>query len=63
VLHLLERLADSPAVVMNDLGGVLAWTPLTEALSATSAPCPSGSERLELLHVVGLQRLVPEAAR
>lgn len=32
VLHLLDRLADSAALVMSDTGDVLAWTPLAAAL-------------------------------
>ena len=63
VLHLLDRLADSAVVVVNDLGDVLAWTPLAQALFADYSTVPSGRRNLHLMFFTGREeqhRLLPE---
>jgi transcriptional regulator with XRE-family HTH domain len=46
VLHLLDRLADSAAVVVNDLGDVLASTPLAQAVFNDADAVPAGRRNL-----------------
>jgi transcriptional regulator with XRE-family HTH domain len=63
VLHLLDRLADSAVVVVNDLGDVLAWTPLAQAVFADFSGVPAGQRNLYLLFFTGREeqhRLLPE---
>jgi transcriptional regulator with XRE-family HTH domain len=63
VLHLLDRLADSAVVVVNDLGDVLAWTPLAQALFADYSAVPTGRRNLHLMFFTGREeehRLLPE---
>jgi MmyB-like transcription regulator ligand binding domain len=63
VLHLLDRLADSAVVVVNDLGDVLAWTPLAQAVFADFSGVPAGQQNLYLLFFTGQEeqhRLLPE---
>jgi transcriptional regulator with XRE-family HTH domain len=63
VLHLLDRLADSAVVVTNDLGDVLAWTPLAQALFTDLGALPAGRQNLYRMFFTGqeeLHRLLPE---
>jgi transcriptional regulator with XRE-family HTH domain len=63
VLHLLDRLADSAVVVVNDLGDVLAWTPLAQALFADDSALPPGRRNLYRTFFTGREerhRLLPE---
>jgi transcriptional regulator with XRE-family HTH domain len=63
VLHLLDRLADSAVVVVNDLGDVLAWTPLAQALWTDFSALPVGRRNLYRIFFTGpeeLQRLLPD---
>jgi transcriptional regulator with XRE-family HTH domain len=63
VLHLLDRLADSAVVVVNELGDVLAWTPLTQALFTDYSALPAGERNLYRMFFTGreeLHRLLPE---
>jgi transcriptional regulator with XRE-family HTH domain len=63
VLHLLDRLADSAVVVVNELGDVLAWTPLTEALFGDLSGLPAGQRNLYRMFFTGQEeqhRLLPE---
>jgi transcriptional regulator with XRE-family HTH domain len=64
VLHLLDRLADSAAVVTNDLGDVLVWTPLAQALFTDLGALPAGQQNLHRMFFTGreeqLHRLLPE---
>jgi transcriptional regulator with XRE-family HTH domain len=63
VLHLLDRLADSAVMVVNDLGDVLAWTPLAQALWTDFSALPAGQRNLYRIFFTGpeeLQRLLPE---
>ena len=62
VLHLLDRLADSAVVVVNDLGDVLAWTPLAQVLTDFGA-LPAGERNLYRNFFTGPEdrhRLPPE---
>jgi len=63
VLHLLDRLADSAVTVVNDLGDLLAWTPLAQAIFADFSAVPTGQRNLYRMFFTGpeeLQRLPPE---
>jgi transcriptional regulator with XRE-family HTH domain len=63
VLHLLDRLADSAAMVVNDLGDVLAWTPLAQAVFPDLAAVPPGQQNLYRMFFTGreeLHRLLPQ---
>ena len=63
VLHLLDRLADSAAVVVNDLGDVLAWTPLAQAVFGDTSAVPIGRRNLFRMFFTDpgqLRRLPPE---
>jgi transcriptional regulator with XRE-family HTH domain len=63
VLHLLDRLADSAVVVVNDLGDVLAWTPLAQALFTDLGALAAGRQNLYRMFFTGqeeLHRLLPE---
>jgi MmyB-like transcription regulator ligand binding domain len=63
VLYLLDRLADSAVVVANDLGDVLAWTPLALALFTDFSGLPAGERNLYRMFFTGqeeLHRLLPE---
>jgi MmyB-like transcription regulator ligand binding domain len=63
VLYLLDRLADSAVVVVNDLGDVLAWTPLAQALFTDYSALPAGRRNLYRMFFTGreeLHRLLPE---
>jgi transcriptional regulator with XRE-family HTH domain len=63
VLHLLDRLADSAVVVVNDLGDVLAWTPLAQALFTDLGALAAGQQNLYRMFFTGqeeLHRLLPE---
>ena len=63
VLHLLDRLADSAVVVVNDLGDVLAWTPLAQALFTDFSALPASERNLYRIFFTGreeLHRLPPE---
>jgi transcriptional regulator with XRE-family HTH domain len=63
VLHLLDRLADSAVVVTNDLGDVLAWTPLAQALFTDLGVLPAGRQNLYRRFFTGQEerhRLLPE---
>jgi transcriptional regulator with XRE-family HTH domain len=63
VLHLLDRLADSAAMVVNDLGDVLAWTPLAQALFTDFSALPPGQRNLYRIFFTGAEeqhRLLPE---
>ena len=63
VLHLLDRLADSAAVVVNDLGDVLAWTPLAQAVFSDASEVPVGRRNLFRVFFTDpgqLRRLPPE---
>jgi transcriptional regulator with XRE-family HTH domain len=63
VLHLLDRLADSAAMVVDDLGDVLAWTPLAQALFTDYSALPAGQRNLYWIFFAGpeqLHRLPPE---
>jgi MmyB-like transcription regulator ligand binding domain len=63
VLHLLDRLADSAVVVVNDLGDVLAWTPLAQALFTDFGALTAGQQNLYRMFFTGqeeLHRLLPE---
>jgi transcriptional regulator with XRE-family HTH domain len=63
VLHLLDRLADSAVVVVTDLGDVLAWTPLQEAVFADVDAPPAGERNLYRMFFTGHEeghRLLPE---
>ncbi len=46
VLHLLDQLADSAVMVVNDLGDVLAWTPLAQALFTDFSALPGERRNL-----------------
>jgi transcriptional regulator with XRE-family HTH domain len=46
VLHLLDRLADSAAMVVSDTGEVLAWTPLAAALFVDFGGLPRSERNL-----------------
>jgi len=63
VLHLLDRLADSAVVVTNDLGDVLAWTPLAQALFTDLSALAAGPQNLYRRFFTGQEqqhRLLPE---
>jgi transcriptional regulator with XRE-family HTH domain len=63
VLYLLDRLADSAVVVVNDLGDVLAWTPLAQALFTDLGALPAGRRNLYRMFFTGqeeLHQLLPE---
>ena len=63
VLHLLDRLADSAVVVVNDLGDVLAWTPLAQAVFADFSSVGAGERNLYRMFFTGREeqhRLLPE---
>jgi transcriptional regulator with XRE-family HTH domain len=63
VLHLLDRLADSAVVVTNDLGDVLAWTPLAQALFTDLGALAAGQQNLYRRFFTGQEqqdRLLPE---
>ena len=63
VLHLLDRLADSAVVVVNDLGDVLAWTPLAQAVFADFGAVGAGRRNLYRRFFTGQEeqhRLLPE---
>jgi hypothetical protein len=63
VLHLLDRLADSAVVVANELGDVLAWTPLAQALFGDFSALPAGRRNLYRMFFTGQEeqhRLLPE---
>lgn len=63
VLHLLDRLADSAVMVVNDLGDVLAWTPLAQALFTDFSALPAEQRNLYRSFFTGqeeLHRLLPE---
>jgi transcriptional regulator with XRE-family HTH domain len=62
VLYLLDRLADSAVMVVNDLGDVLAWTPLAQALWTDPGALPAGRRNLYRSFFTGPQeqRLLPE---
>jgi transcriptional regulator with XRE-family HTH domain len=63
VLHLLDRLADSAVMVVNDLGDVLAWTPLAQALFTDFSALPAEQRNLYRIFFTGpeeLHRLLPE---
>jgi transcriptional regulator with XRE-family HTH domain len=63
VLHLLDRLADSAAMVVNDLGDVLAWTPLAQALFTDLDAPAAGRPNLYRRFFTGREeqnRLLPE---
>jgi transcriptional regulator with XRE-family HTH domain len=63
VLHLLDRLAGSAVVVVNDLGDVLAWTPLAQALFTDLGAQAAGQQNLYRMFFTGqeeLHRLLPE---
>ena len=63
VLHLLDRLADSAVVVVNDLGDVLAWTPLAQAVFADFGAWAPGRRNLYRRFFTGQEeqhRLLPE---
>jgi len=63
VLHLLDRLADSAVLVVNDLGDVLAWTPLAQALFTDYSALPPGRRNLYRMFFTGREerhRLLPE---
>jgi transcriptional regulator with XRE-family HTH domain len=62
VLHLLDRLADSAVMVVNDVGDVLAWTPLAQALFTDFSALPAGQRNLYRIFFTGpegLHRLPP----
>jgi transcriptional regulator with XRE-family HTH domain len=63
VLHLLDQLADSAVTVVNDLGDVLAWTPLAQALFTDFSALPDERRNLYRIFFTGseeLHRLLPE---
>jgi hypothetical protein len=63
VLHLLDRLEDSAAVVVNDLGDVLAWTPLAQAVFTDFSALPAAERNLYRIFFTGTEerhRLLPE---
>jgi transcriptional regulator with XRE-family HTH domain len=63
VLHLLDRLEDSAAVVVNDLGDVLAWTPLAQVVFADFSALPAAERNLYRSFFTGAEerhRLLPE---
>ena len=62
VLYLLDRLADSAAMVVNDLGDVLAWTPLAQALWTDFGALPAGQRNLYRIFFTRPEesRLLPE---
>jgi transcriptional regulator with XRE-family HTH domain len=63
VLHLLDRLADSAAMVISDAGDVLAWTPLAAALFVDFSAVPVAERNLYRMAFTGpesLRRLPPE---
>jgi hypothetical protein len=63
VLHLLDRLEDSAAVVVNDLGDVLAWTPLAQVVFTDFSALPAAERNLYRIFFTGteeLHRLLPE---
>jgi transcriptional regulator with XRE-family HTH domain len=63
VLHLLDRLADSAVVVVNELGDLLAWTPLAQALFTDFDALAAGQRNLYRMFFTGqeeLHRLLPE---
>ena len=63
VLHLLDRLADSAVVVVNELGDVLAWTPMAQVLFTDYSALPAGERNLYRMFFTGreeLHRLLPE---
>jgi hypothetical protein len=63
VLHLRDRLADSAVMVVSDLGDVLAWTPLAEALFTDFGSPPAGQPNLYRMSFAGREaqeRLLPE---
>jgi transcriptional regulator with XRE-family HTH domain len=53
VLHLLDRLADDAAVLVDELGDVLAWTPLAAALWGDFATLPEAQRNLYRLFFTG----------
>ena len=63
VLHLLDRLEDSAAVVVNDLGDVLAWTPLAQVVFTDFSALPAAERNLYRIFFTGTEerhRLLPE---
>ncbi len=63
VLHLLDRLGDSAAMVISDAGDVLAWTPLAAALFVDFSAVPAAERNLYRMAFTGpesLHRLPPE---
>jgi transcriptional regulator with XRE-family HTH domain len=63
VLHLLDRLADSAVVVVNDLGDVLAWTPLAAVVFTDLSARPAGQGNLYRMFFTDpeqLRRMPPE---
>lgn len=63
LLHLLDRLGDSAAMVVNDVGDVLAWTPLAQALFTDFTALPARERNLYRMFFTGpegLHRLPPE---
>jgi transcriptional regulator with XRE-family HTH domain len=57
VLHLLDRLGDSAALVLSDSGDVLAWTPLAAAMFVDFSELPDDERNLYWMAFTG-----PEAA-
>ena len=62
VLHLLDRLADSAVVVVNDLGDVLAWTPLAQALFTDFSALPASERNLYRIFFTGRTTTAPRPA-
>ncbi|GAA0599367.1 helix-turn-helix transcriptional regulator [Kutzneria viridogrisea] len=63
VLYLLDRLTDSAAMVLSELGDVLAWTPLCQALFVDFSALPVEQRNLYRMFFTGpaqVQRMAPE---